>query len=186
MREYESGQSFPAHNHAAVSTNRQKSGRSTMLGEKLEGQAPQKAHFAGVCASRRRRRSWHHCRQLGDLLRAAGGVELRQGLSPTIYCKSQRGNRHLARCQVGARACFTARPENRNFAWFLPASEVIQRVEIVESPVKRTFRGVCPSSFNVELLPHIVHAKVTQPASVPCQAATSPQAASTTASSSAP
>ena len=34
MREHASGQSFPAHNHAAVSTNRQKSGRSTMLGDK--------------------------------------------------------------------------------------------------------------------------------------------------------
>ena len=42
------------------------------------------------------------------------------------------------------------------------------------------------AGFKVELLPHIVHAKVTQPASVPCQAATSPQAASTTAFSSAP
>ena len=31
-------------------------------------------HFARVCVSRRRRRSWHHCQRLGDLLRVAGGV----------------------------------------------------------------------------------------------------------------
>ena len=28
----------------------------------------------GVCASRRRQRSWQHCQQLGDFLRVAGGV----------------------------------------------------------------------------------------------------------------
>ena len=32
----------------------------------------------------------------------------------------------------------------RGPARFLPASEVIQRVEIAESPVKRAFRGVRP------------------------------------------
>ena len=37
---------------------------------KLEGQDPAK----GPCDSRRRQRSWHHCQQLGDLLRVAGGV----------------------------------------------------------------------------------------------------------------
>ncbi len=43
-------------------------------GHKLEGQTPRKAHFTRVCDSRRRQRSWHHCQQLGDLLRVAGGV----------------------------------------------------------------------------------------------------------------
>ena len=33
-------------------------------------------------------------------------------------------------------------PCNSRLAWFLPASEVIQRVEIAESHVKRAFRGV--------------------------------------------
>ena len=31
---------------------------------------------------------------------------------------------------------------NSRFAWFLPVSEVIQRVEIAESPVQRAFHGV--------------------------------------------
>ena len=35
-------------------------------------------------------------------------------------------------------------PGNSRFAGLLPDSEVIQRVEIVESPVKRALRGVCP------------------------------------------
>ena len=39
---------------------------------KVWGQAPQKTHFTRVCVSRRRRRSWHHCRQLDDPLRVAG------------------------------------------------------------------------------------------------------------------
>ena len=33
-----------------------------------------KAHFQGVCVSILQRRSWHHCQQLGDFLRVAGGV----------------------------------------------------------------------------------------------------------------
>ena len=41
---------------------------------KLEGQTPRKAYFTRVCDSRRWQRSWQHCRQLGDLLRVAGGV----------------------------------------------------------------------------------------------------------------
>ena len=35
-------------------------------------------------------------------------------------------------------------PGNSHFAGLLPDSEVVQRVEIAESPVKRAFRGVCP------------------------------------------
>ena len=35
-------------------------------------------------------------------------------------------------------------PESIRFAGLLPDSEVIQRIEIAESPVKRAFRGVCP------------------------------------------
>ena len=42
---------------------------------------------------------------------------------------------------------FQRPPGNSRFAWFLPAFEVIQRVEIAESPVKRAFRGVCPHPF---------------------------------------
>ena len=30
--------------------------------------------FQGVCVSILQRRLWHHCQQLGDLLRVAGGV----------------------------------------------------------------------------------------------------------------
>ena len=33
-------------------------------------------------------------------------------------------------------------PGNSRFTWFLPDSEVIQRVEITGNPVKRAFRGV--------------------------------------------
>ena len=40
---------------------------------KLEGQTPRKAHFARVCVSRRRQRSWNHSQQLRNLLRVAGG-----------------------------------------------------------------------------------------------------------------
>jgi len=39
---------------------------------------------------------------------------------------------------------FLRPPGNSRFAGLLPDSEVIQRVEIAESPVKRAFRGVCP------------------------------------------
>jgi len=42
---------------------------------------------------------------------------------------------------------FQRQPGSSSFAWFLPASKVIQKVEITESPVKRAFRGVCPRSF---------------------------------------
>ena len=38
------------------------------------GQTPRKAYFQGVCVSILQRRLWHHCQQLGDLLRVAGGV----------------------------------------------------------------------------------------------------------------
>jgi hypothetical protein len=38
-------------------------------------------------------------------------------------------------------------PGNSRFALFLPASEVSQRVEIAESPVKCAFRGVRPHPF---------------------------------------
>ena len=41
-------------------------------------------------------------------------------------------------------------PGNSRFAWFLPASEVIQRVEIAESPVKRAFRRVRPPPVPVQ------------------------------------
>ena len=51
---------------------------------------------------------------------------------------------------------------------------------------KARTQGSPRTGFKVEYLPHIVHAEVTQPASAPCQAATSPKAASTTAFSSAP
>ena len=39
-------------------------------------------------------------------------------------------------------------PGNSRVAWPLPGSEVIQRVEIAESPVKCAFCGVCPPSFS--------------------------------------
>ena len=39
---------------------------------------------------------------------------------------------------------FQRQPGNSRFAGLLPDSEVIQRVEIAESPVKRAFRGVNP------------------------------------------
>ena len=42
---------------------------------------------------------------------------------------------------------FQRQPGNSRVAWPLPDSEVIQRVEIAESPVKRAFCGVCPPSF---------------------------------------
>ena len=41
---------------------------------KLEGQTPRKAHFSRVLRFSPRQRSRHHCQQLGDLLRVAGGV----------------------------------------------------------------------------------------------------------------
>ena len=45
---------------------------------KLEGNLRDRPHerpiFQGFCVSPRRQRSWHHCQQLGDLLRVAGGV----------------------------------------------------------------------------------------------------------------
>ena len=41
-------------------------------------------------------------------------------------------------------------PESLRFAGLLPDSEVIQRVEIAESPVKRAFRGVRPYRFPIE------------------------------------
>jgi len=41
---------------------------------------------------------------------------------------------------------FQRQPGNSRSAGLLPDSEVIQRVEIAESSVKRAFRGVCPSS----------------------------------------
>ena len=43
---------------------------------------------------------------------------------------------------------FQRPPCNSRLARFLPASEVIQRVEIAESPVKRTFHGIRPHPFN--------------------------------------
>ena len=46
----------------------------SLLRLKIWGQAPRKAYFTRVCDSRRRQHSWHHCQQLGDLLRVAGGV----------------------------------------------------------------------------------------------------------------
>jgi hypothetical protein len=56
-------------------------------------------------------------------------------------------------------------PESIRFAGLLPDSEVIQRVKIAESPVKRAFRGVClvlycspldkAAIFGVERLPRI-------------------------------
>lgn len=49
---------------------------------------------------------------------------------------------------------FQRPPGKSRFAWPLPASEVIQRVEIAESPVKRAFRGVRPPP--VSYLPIIV------------------------------
>ena len=42
---------------------------------------------------------------------------------------------------------FQRPPGNSRFAGLLPDFEVIQRVEIAESPVKRVFRGVCPHPF---------------------------------------
>ena len=41
---------------------------------------------------------------------------------------------------------FQRPPGNSRFAGYLLDSKVIQRVEIAKSPVKRAFRGVCPSS----------------------------------------
>ena len=41
---------------------------------------------------------------------------------------------------------FQRPPGNSRVAWLLLDSEVIQRVEIAESPVKRAFRGACPPS----------------------------------------
>ena len=54
---------------------------------------------------------------------------------------------HLAMsgsCDLFTPRPFHRPPGNSRFAWFLPASEVIQRVEIAESPVKRAFCGVRP------------------------------------------
>ena len=42
-------------------------------------------------------------------------------------------------------------PGNSRLAGLLPDSNVIQRVEIAESSVKRAFRGVCPPSFPLHL-----------------------------------
>ena len=57
-------------------------------------------------------------------------------------------NRKTAR-QI-CRAHFSAPPGNSRLAGLLPDSNVIQRVEIAESPVKCAFCGVCPPSFTYD------------------------------------
>ena len=42
--------------------------------EDVWGQAPRKAYFTRVCVSILPQRSRHHCQELGDFLRVAGGV----------------------------------------------------------------------------------------------------------------
>ena len=51
---------------------------------------------------------------------------------------------HCAELLVTKPRLFQRPPGNSRFARFLPASEVIQRAEIAESPVKRAFRGARP------------------------------------------
>jgi len=58
-----------------------------------------------------------------------------------------RLSRHRRETRVRHDAAPVSDPAREQpFAGLLPDSEVIQRVEIAESPVKRTFRGVCPPS----------------------------------------
>ena len=78
--------------------------------------APQKTHFARVCGSRRRLRSWQHFQQPGDLLRVAGGDPLcRRHYSITkrpsahwpspLFSGAAKGKRLiLARCKAGCSA----------------------------------------------------------------------------------
>ena len=42
--------------------------------ENLRDRPHERPIFQGFCVSPRRQRSWQHCRQLGDLLRVAGGI----------------------------------------------------------------------------------------------------------------
>ena len=65
---------------------------------------------------------------------------------PRPCCKAEAALPHRRSTLCRGSEPFGEQPPLRNsrFAWFLPASEVIQRVEIAKSPVKRAFRGVCP------------------------------------------
>ena len=44
------------------------------VAENLKDKPHERPIFQGFCVSPRRQCSWHHCQQLGDLLRVAGGV----------------------------------------------------------------------------------------------------------------
>ena len=46
-----------------------------LASENLRDRPRERPIFQGFCVSPRRQRSWHHCPQLRDLLRVAGGVE---------------------------------------------------------------------------------------------------------------
>ena len=48
--------------------------RDRKLEENLRDRPRERPIFQGFCVSILQRRSWHHCRQLGDLLCIAGGV----------------------------------------------------------------------------------------------------------------